>query len=130
MGHGVVVAEILKERRQSGQPVPDACADQAPVARSFAKGFALRDDMRAGHKAEFFRALDAGEQHKIPDGILVGALRAGIADILEPLDLARHLRKAPEFGRGQKPGRAGDFEGCFGPNHRRSLVLINRIITY
>jgi hypothetical protein len=80
--------------------VPDAGADQAPVAGSVAKGATLCDDVRTGHKSKFFGALDAGEKDEIPDRIFVSATGAGIANVLEPLDLTRHLGESLEFGRG------------------------------
>lgn len=55
--YGVVVAEILKQRRKRTQPMADARADKASVASPFAKSFTPRDDMRARHEAEFFRRL-------------------------------------------------------------------------
>jgi len=61
VGHGILVAEILKQRRQRGQPVPDGCADQGPVAKPVTEIVAPGNDMCAGHVAEFFRPLDAGK---------------------------------------------------------------------
>ncbi len=44
------------------------------------------------------------EARKIPDGVLVGAPGARVAEIGEPLDLGRYVGQAVELGRGQQAG--------------------------
>jgi len=95
VGHGVPVAEILEQRRQRRQPVPDGRAAQlsAIITELVAPG----DDMRAGHVAEFLRLLDAGKQHEVLDRMFVGALGAGIADICEPFGLRGNIAQPLEL---------------------------------
>ena len=96
VGHGVPVAEILKQRGQRCQPVPDGRTAQDPICKIIAPG----DHMRARHRPEFFRSLDAGKQHEILDRIFIGATGAGVADVCEPLDLGRDISEPLELGGG------------------------------
>ena len=83
MADGVFFAQIFEQRRQRREPMPD----RGTLGSSFVGGganfsaleiVAPGDDMRAGHRAEFFRAGDAGEANEITDRVFVGALGAGI----------------------------------------------------
>ena len=96
MGNGVPVAEILKERRQRRQPVPYGRAAQDSISEIVAPG----DYMCARNGPKFLRPLDACKPHEVLDGVFVGALGAGIADILEPLGLRRNIAQALELGGG------------------------------
>ena len=82
--------------------------------------------MRAGHETEFFRAFDACKQHEVLDRVFVGALRAGIADILKPLGLGRHFRQMLKLGGGQEPSAALVF-GWGSAGHRLVHAASNAI---
>ena len=58
--------------------------------------------MRPGHGAELLRPIDAGEAHEVVDGVFIGALGAGVAEIGEPFDLRRDIREALILGGGQE----------------------------
>jgi hypothetical protein len=65
--------------------------------------FAPLDDVRARDNPEFFRPGDAGEAHKILNGVAVGALGAGVLEIAKPLDPRRHFGQTLKLLGGQKP---------------------------
>src|ERR1035438_8510973 len=77
-----------------------------PVARKvwFTEFVAPGDHVRARHFPELFRAPDAGKEHEVPDCVLVGTLGAGIADVLEPFGLGRHIREVLKLGGREQPG--------------------------
>jgi hypothetical protein len=78
--------------------VPDRGATEIAADEIVAPG----DDVRSGHRAEFFRPDDARETHEVVDGVPVRPLGAGVAEIGEPFNLRRHLRQVMEFGGGQE----------------------------
>jgi len=51
----------------------------------------LGDDVRPCHVSKLFRLLNAGEQHKIFDGVFVGAAGAAVGEVGEPFDFGRHV---------------------------------------
>src|SRR5258708_1817757 len=87
-------------------PVSECRPDQNPLAKSITP----RDDVRRGDQPKLLRPLDTGEQHEVPNGVLVSALRIGIADILEPLNFRRNLRQSLELRGRQKSFTCGN--GC------------------
>ena len=97
VGDGVLVAEILEQRRQRGETVPDGRAARIR-RRSAREVVAPGDDVGAGHDAELLRARDAGEPHEVADRVLVGAPVFGLRILREPLDLGRHVGQPPELG--------------------------------
>jgi hypothetical protein len=96
VGHGVLVTEMLKKRRQRGQPVSDTGTDQGPASKIVTPG----DHVRSRHGTEFLWALDAGEQHEVLERVFVSTFGVGVADVLEPLNLGRDCGQALELGRG------------------------------
>ena len=128
MGDGVFFAEILEQRRQRREAMPDRGAAEPAPREVVAPG----DDMRAGHGAEFLRPDDAGEPHEIPDRVFVGAPGAAVADIGEPLDLGRHLGQPVKLGGGQQPLGGGDRGRQLGVGlrvgHVHILFLIKSVI--
>jgi hypothetical protein len=104
---GILFAEIFKQRRQRREAVPHRGAALNVFAP--AEVVAPGDDMRSGHRAEFFRPDNAGEPHEITDRVLIGAPGAAISDIGEPFDLRRHICQALKLGGGQKPLGRGDL---------------------
>ena len=105
VGDGILLAEIVEQRRERGEPVPDRAAAKPAVRELVAPG----DDVRARHSSNFLRPGDAGESHEVADRILVGTLCARVAEIGEPLDLRRYVRQAVELGGGEQPTGGGDF---------------------
>jgi len=105
VGHGVFLAQIFEQRRQRREPKPDRAATKLPTHQLVAPG----DDVGARHGAEFLRPDDAGEAHEIADRVFVGAPRAGVAEIGEPLDLRRHVGQPVKLGLGQQPVGGGDL---------------------
>ena len=105
VGDGVLLAEIFEQRGERREPVPDRAAAKPAPRQLVAPG----DDVRARHGAKFLRPGDAGEAHEIPDRVFVGAARAGVAEIGEPLDLGRHVGQPVELGGGQQPVGRGDL---------------------
>jgi hypothetical protein len=83
------------------------------------------DDVSTRHRAEFLRPLDAGEAHKITDGVFVGAAGVGVGKVLEPLDLGRHIGELLELGGGQKPVGGLDLGWNLGRHHGH--VTIDKI---
>jgi hypothetical protein len=126
MGDGVLLAEILEQGGQCREAVPNRGAAELACDQVIAPG----DHMGSGHGAEFLRPGDAGETHEILNGVLVGALRAGVADIGEPLDLGRHLRQPMEFGAGQQAvcrddfGRKTGLDKCGNPELTKTLRAV------
>ena len=119
MGDGVFLAQIFEQRGQRGEPVPDGAAAESAAGQVVAPG----DDVRAGHGAEFLRAIDAGEAHEILDRVFVDPARVRVAEIGEPLDLGRHVGQAVELGGGEQPGRRGDFGWEVVGGHGQHLIL-------
>ena len=99
VGDGVLLAEILEQRRQRREAMADRGAARCLAPREVV---APGDDMRPGHGAEFLRPGDAGEPHEIADRVFVGAPGAAIADIGEPLDLWRDVGEPVKLGGGQQ----------------------------
>jgi hypothetical protein len=96
VGDGILLAEIVEQRREQGEPVPDRAAAKPAVRELVVPG----DDVSACHGAEFLRPGDADEQHEVADRVLVGTPRARVAEIGEPLDLRRQVRQHDGIGCG------------------------------
>ena len=105
VGDGVAVAQVLEQRGERGQPMPDRAAAEAALHQRVAPG----DDMGACHRAELLRLGDADEAHEVADGVLVGAPGARVAEVGEPLHLGRHVGQPVELDRGQQPGAGQDL---------------------
>ena len=60
MGDGVLLAQILEQRGERGQPVPDGRAAESALPQRVAPG----DDVGARHGAKLLRPDDAGEAQK------------------------------------------------------------------
>ena len=103
MGDGVLVAQILEQRRQRREPVPDRAAAKPAPRQVVAPG----DDVGARHRAKFLRPDDAGEAHEIPHRVFVSAAGARVAEIGEPLDLGRHVRQPMKLGGRQHSRNTG-----------------------
>ena len=71
MGDGVLLAEIFEQRGQRREPVADRAAAKPAPHQIVAPG----DDVRARHRAKFFRPRDAGEAHEVRNRVFVGAAR-------------------------------------------------------
>ena len=63
-----------------------------------------------GHGSKFLGPTDAGEAHKIPHGVFVGAARAWVAEIGEPFNFGRHVGQPVELGG--RPQTAGGSDFC------------------
>ena len=102
---GVLLAEIFEQRGQCCQAVADRGIAPWLAAPGQARSHVVApgDDVRAGHAAKFLRSLNAGEAHKIPDRVFIGAARVSIGEVLEPLDLGRHIGELLELSGGQQP---------------------------
>jgi len=57
--------------------------------------------MGAGDAAKFFRRLDAGEGHEIPDRVFVGAPGRFVGQIGESFDFRRHVGQAQKIFGGE-----------------------------
>jgi hypothetical protein len=144
VGHGVVVAEILEERRQRREAVPDrgaggispsGQADQTPL-----EILAPFDDVGPGDNPKFLGSRNAGEAHEVANGVSVGSLGVWILDVAKPLDLERYVGEAEKFLVGQFAAGRTDFgwqlgtrldelRGVgFGVGHVDILVLIKYVI--
>jgi hypothetical protein len=103
MGDGVLLAQIVEQRGHRCEPVADRAAAEAAPRELIAPG----DDVRARNDAKFLRAADAGEAHEVADRGRVGAARARVAEVGEPLDLGRRVGELMELGGGEQPGNTG-----------------------
>ena len=118
MGDGIALTQILEQRRQRRQAMPDGHAAQGALRQVVAPG----DDVRAGHVAKLLRLHDAGEPHEILQRVFVGAPGALVAEVGEPLDFAGHVGQTLEVGGGQEPGRGGEGAGRSGVLMRSSRL--------
>ena len=99
VGDGVLVAEILKKRRQRREAMPDRRSVQCPLSELIAPC----DHVGWSNNPEFLWSLDTYEQHEVPNGVLIGSFRVQVADILKPLRFGRHVGQTLEVGRRQEP---------------------------
>jgi len=107
-GHGVFVAEILKERRQRRQPVPDG---------SYRSGSGDRDRRARGSRCGasrrgILRPLDAGKQHKVLDRIFRRRAACWRCEYLQTTQL-RPGRRQPRNFSADNAGFASDSDRLF-----------------
>lgn len=94
MRNGVLLAQVLEQRRHRRQAVPDRRAAERATAQLVAPG----DQVCARHGAKLLRPHDAGKAHEVLHGVLVGAARVRVADVGEPFDLGRHVGQPVKLG--------------------------------
>ena len=97
MGDSVLFAEILEQRGEGGQAMPNGHAAQGALHQVVAPG----DDVGARDGAEFFWFDDAGETHEVLQRVFVGAARALVAEVGEPFDFGRNVGQVLELDGGQ-----------------------------
>ena len=102
--------------------LPSCCdapgsAERSGCARPAGQVVTPRDHMRAGHLPEFARLADTDETHEVLQCVLVRPACALVVDVVEPLELGRHVGQAlksnsgeqsrcrPRRGRGQPRNR-------------------------
>ena len=96
-------------------------ADRTAAASALHQVVTPGDDMGAGHAAKLVLLLNAGEAHKIFDGVFVGTPGATVGQVGEPFDFGRHVGQTQESFGGQQPflswkdgtGFWGSFKGSF-----------------
>jgi hypothetical protein len=98
VGDGIFLTEVLEQRSQRGEPVPDCAATTFAPFQLFAPG----DDMRTRDDAEFLRRGYAGEAHEISDCSFIGTLGVGVVDIGEPLHFGGHVGQLPKLLGGEQ----------------------------
>jgi len=107
VGHGVLLAQVLEQRRQRRQAMPYGHAAQGALHQVVAPS----DNVRASHAAKFLGLHDAGELHEIPEGVFVGPAGGLVAEVGEPFDFGGNVGQALELLGGQEPGSNGREDG-------------------
>jgi hypothetical protein len=110
---GVPFAEILEQRRQRREMMPECSAAKLTALEIVAPG----DHMCPRHGAEFLRPQDTGETHEFADRVLVGAPGMDVPDIGEPLELGRDVGEPMKLGGGQQPLGRDDWSLQLGVVH-------------
>ena len=75
VGHGILVAEVIEQGGEGGEPMPDGRRRQPPPDELIPPG----DDMHARHGSKFLGLLEVGEPDEVLEGGLVGAAGGGVA---------------------------------------------------
>jgi hypothetical protein len=96
VGHGVFLAEVLKERGERRELSPD----RGPRKHAALQILSPSDQVRPGDGAKIRGLVDADEAHEVPNVSLVSAAGEGVVEIGEPLELGWDLGKALELGGG------------------------------
>lgn len=115
MGHGVLVREVLEQRRQGGNLGPDGCGG---LWRFFLGNelVTLLDDVRPGYDPELLGPPNLLTPGKLEHVVPIGAAGLGVLDLRQPFGLRRHVRELVELRRGQvaRPawGQGGVFWVC------------------
>src|SRR5262245_26972423 len=71
--------------------------------------------MRPGDRAKLFRARDPDEPPELPEVILIGFARIGVAQIGKPLDLWRYFGQFINLRRRQRPALPLDYRNVIHP---------------
>jgi hypothetical protein len=113
MGNGVPAAEVIEQRGERREAMPDrAAAESAPN-----QVIAPSNDVGTRHRTELLGPGDACKAHEVADRVLVGAPSAGVAEIGEPLDLGWYVGEPVELGSGEQPAGGQDLDRKLGGRH-------------